>query len=193
VELGAVVVIVSILAVLAVVGFRKMITASHSAEATHMVNAIRVAQEAYHAETGQYANISKDKIGVTNSAGTACTNASSMYPTTAPGAVRVGWGAACSSDQCPTTGLTWASIPVHVDGPVMYGYTTIAGVADVTPPPIDLIGGKSGSSTYTITFPKATTEWFVVGACGDPNGDGIYSAYLSSSFSNEVFESNDGQ
>src|SRR5678809_1305540 len=58
VELAVVVTIIGILAMLAVAGYRRLVTSSHTTEATEMVNAIKVAQESYHAETGQYANVS---------------------------------------------------------------------------------------------------------------------------------------
>src|SRR5215472_2536496 len=62
VELMIVVAIIAILAILALVGYRKMVSSSHTAEATHMVQAIRVAQESYRSETQQYANISTDIV-----------------------------------------------------------------------------------------------------------------------------------
>src|SRR5580658_10860571 len=58
VEMMVVVTIISILATLAMVGFRKITQSSHVSEATNMVQNIRVAQESYHSETQQYANIS---------------------------------------------------------------------------------------------------------------------------------------
>src|ERR1700722_10652837 len=60
IELMIVVVIVGILATLAVVGYRKLVQSSHVSEATGMVQSIRVAQESYHSETQQYANVSND-------------------------------------------------------------------------------------------------------------------------------------
>ena len=58
IELMIVVAIVGILATLAVVGYRKLVQTSHVSEATGMVQNIRVAQEGYHSETQQYANVS---------------------------------------------------------------------------------------------------------------------------------------
>ena len=58
IEMMIVVAIVGILATLAVVGYRKLIQSSHVSEATGMVQNIRVAQEGYHSETQQYANVS---------------------------------------------------------------------------------------------------------------------------------------
>ncbi len=190
VELGAVVTIVGILSVLAIVGYRRLITSSHSAEATHMVNAIRTAQEAYRAETGGYAPVSGSTsagIAVTNASGNGCANNSLMYPNSAVGAMKYAWGGPGGS----AGSVTWDALPVHVDGPVMYGYTTVAGPAGSQPSAITLI--KAGATTYSVSFPATpVTDWFLVGACGDPDGDGVYSAYLSSSFSNEIFVSNDG-
>jgi hypothetical protein len=156
-----------------------------------MINAIRVAQESYHAETGLYADISgAGHVAVTPAGGGAgqCTNNSYMYPSTAPGAFKAGWGAACGG-ACPNTGIDWTSIPLHVDGPVMYGYTTTAGLAGTTPAAVTMVG-KNGN--YSISAGAQPTEWFLVGACGDPDGDGITSSYLGASFTNEVYESNEG-
>jgi len=58
VEMMIVVVIIGVLATLAVLGYRQIIQASHVSEATNMVQNIRVAQEAYHSETQQYASVS---------------------------------------------------------------------------------------------------------------------------------------
>ncbi len=195
VELGAVVTIVGILAVLAVVGYRKMITASHNAEATHMVNAIRTAQENYKAETGTYAAITgtaTTALSITNGGGTDCSQLAAMYPLASPTAgvvTKTAWGLACTGSQCPTAGITWDSIPIHVDGPVIYGYTTVANLAGTTPGALSML--RNG--TYSLTFPTATTDWFAVAACGDPDGDKVFSAYVSSSFSNEIFASNEGE
>src|SRR5579883_878501 len=102
VELGVVVVIVSILAMLAVVAYRRLVSSSHTAEATHMIQAIRVAQEAFHAETQQYANIDKDMT--------------QTYPASAPGRFKTAWGGACTN-CLPVSqgGLTngWLDLPVH--------------------------------------------------------------------------------
>src|ERR1700733_2246550 len=79
IELMIVVSIVGILSVLAVVGYRKLVMSSHTSEATHMVGAIRIAEEAYHAETQTYVATSLDA-------------ASNWYPAAAPGAFKTAWG-----------------------------------------------------------------------------------------------------
>src|SRR5579862_6002455 len=77
VEMMVVVAIVGILATLAVVGYRKLVQSSHVSEATNMVQYIRVAQEGYHSETQQYANIS---LGFPTGSG--ATGPSILYPAT---------------------------------------------------------------------------------------------------------------
>ncbi|HTB75500.1 MAG TPA: pilus assembly protein PilA, partial [Polyangiaceae bacterium] len=105
-----VVAIVGILATLAVIGYRKLVQSAHVSEATGMVENIRVAQEAYHSETQQYANVSADLA--------------SYYPAAPMYQTVTVWGGPCGN--CP--GVQWAALPVHVDGPVMFGYATKAGV-----------------------------------------------------------------
>jgi type IV pilus assembly protein PilA len=195
VELGAVVVIVSILAMVAIVGYRRLITASHNSEATHMINAIRVAQEAYKAETGAYADVST-AIGYVASTGPQ--NFSSMYPMQAPGSFKMGWGAACTTGCNTAAGYDWTTLPVHTDGAVMYGYTTLGGpsggfstYAGNTAPNAISLNGRSGA--YTVTFPTPSTDWYMCSAAGDPDGNGIFSSYTGSSFTNDIFESNDGE
>src|SRR5579871_3312289 len=86
IEMMIVVVIVGVLAALAVVGYRKLVQTSHISEAQNMVQDIRVAQESYHSETQQYANLSA--------------SLTSFYPRSAPNRANVtAWGAACGG-QC---------------------------------------------------------------------------------------------
>jgi type IV pilus assembly protein PilA len=200
VELGAVVVIVGILAIVAVVGYRRLITASHSSEATHMINAVRVAQEAYKSETGAYADIST-ALGYVTSAGPQ--NAASMYPNTNVGSFKTGWGAACGNCTCTTSPCAagtarWDTLPVHTDGAVMYGYTTVGGPSGAlttysgnTAPSSITLMGRTG--TYTVTFVAPQADWYMVSAVGDPDGNGLYSSYTGTSFSNDIFDSNDGE
>jgi type IV pilus assembly protein PilA len=136
-----VVVIVGVLATLAVVGYRKLVQASHVSEATGMVQSIRVAQEAYHAETQQYANVSSALT--------------SWYPQTSQYGVMAAWGAACGN--C-TTNMDWSQLPLHTDGQVLFGYATVAGTGN---------GGQvpalpSGIQGVTLQLP--TTDWYVVTA-----------------------------
>ena len=174
VELMIVVVIVGILATLAVVGYRKLVTSSHVSEATNMLQAIRVAQEGYHAETQQYANVSQ--------------SLTSYYPQASPiGTKLTAWGADCSS-QCQS-GMQWTMLPLHVDGPVLFGYATIAGPAGTAPVPANVTVNGA-----TIGFPpNPTTDWFVSAANCDLDGLGAPNTTVySTSWNNQVYVDQEG-
>jgi type IV pilus assembly protein PilA len=172
IEMMIVVVIVGILAALAVVGYRKIVQTAHVSEATNTVQSIRVAQEAYHAETQQYAKISTDLVA-------------SWYPQTNPvGSVVTAWGGPCSGCISSTS---WATLPVHIDGPVMFGYATVAGAASDTVPTSYPVG-------MTVTLTQPTTDWFIVAATCDIDGNGTpNTSVLTTSWSNQVITSNEGQ
>jgi type IV pilus assembly protein PilA len=177
IEMMVVVVIIGVLATLAVVGYRKLITSSHVSEATNMVQNIRVAQEGYHAETQQYAGISKS------------ITSGPWYPNASPnGRTITGWGATCA--VC-NVGMDWSMLPLHVDGPVIFGYATIAGPANTGPSDTGVtVDGQ------TLTFPQPSpTDWFIVSAACDLDADGkdpdthVY----TTSWANQVYLDNEGQ
>jgi len=172
VELAVVVVIVGILAMIAVVAYRKLISSSRTAEATHMVNAIKVAQEAYHAETQQYANVS--------------TGLDNTYPAATPGRFKTAWGGACNNCNNPPT---WADLPVHVDGPVEFGYATVAGAAGNAPTPLSVsVNGQ------TVNFPsKSPTDFFIIEAKGDTDGNGTFCRVYGTSWTTDLFIDQDGE
>jgi type IV pilus assembly protein PilA len=190
VELMIVVAIVGVLAILAVVGFSKLIGSSRTTEAIGTVNSIRVAQEAYHSETGAYANLSKGLCATVNCA--------SLYPqeavNQAVGDYKVGWGVACGA-AC-NTGMDWSMLPVHVTGGVMYGYSTISGAAGTT-----FANGSGGSGLpsawpggYTVnTGGTQPADWYLVTGVGDENGDGVPCVVLGSSVTNDVAIMNEGE
>ena len=175
VELMIVVVIVGVLAALAVVGYRRLVTTSHVSEATNMVQAIRVAQESYNSDTMQYANISA--------------TLTSYYPQTSPtGILTTAWGGPCTS-QCQAN-MQWTMLPLHVDGPVLFGYATVAGGATVTPVP-----GFITVDGQTITFPTTpATGWYIVAASCDLDNRGAPNTMVyTTSWANQVYVGNEGQ
>jgi type IV pilus assembly protein PilA len=170
VELMIVVAIVGILATLAVVGYRKLIQSSHVSEATGMVQNIRVAQEAYHSETQQYAQVDS--------------TLTDYYPAAPKYEVVTAWGATCTN----CFNVLWSALPVHVDGPVLFGYATVAGLATNAPPTGITINGSP------LVFPVApTTDWYVVAAEGDLDGDPNNNTHVyGCSWMNQVFVDHDG-
>lgn len=154
IEMMIVVVIVGILAALAIVGYRRLVLSSHVSEATNMVNNIRAAQEEYHSETLQYANISTSVV------------TGPFYPSATPTEKTVtGWGGTCSNCNA---GMDWSLLPLHVDGPVMFGYATTAGPANSVPADTSLtVNGQ------TLNTPNpSTVDWFMIGATCDLDADG---------------------
>jgi type IV pilus assembly protein PilA len=170
-----VVVIVGILASLAVVGYRKLITASHVSEATNNVQNIRVAQEGYHSETQTYAPISQ--------------SLTSWYPNATPvGKIATVWGGPCTS-QC-NAGYDWSMLPLHIDGSVLFGYATVGGGASSNPTPAQVtVNGQ------VMAFPSPSpTDWFVVAATCDLDNAGLpNTSVYTTSWSNQVFVDAEGQ
>ncbi len=172
IELMVVVAIVGVLAILGVVGYRKLINSSRTTEARQMVGGIRLAQEQYKAETGAYAPI-HGKVRPADAA--YCPNAT--WGVGMNTMKKMSWAPACGA-------IPFGTLPVHVDGEVMYGYATVAGVAAdpvaQLPPVAEL--GTIGN------WPAATsTDWYVVYAKGDTDNNGELGVVVGHSFGKELF------
>lgn len=172
VELMVVVVIVSVLATLAVLGFRKIVTSSHVTEATSMVSNIRVAQEAYHSETQLYANCMTDLK-------------SHWYPAKSTYGVVTQWGGPCGGACIDVDHDISKVLPVHADGPVLFGYATIAGVAAATPNQIDNNCGLSGLNS-------PLTDYYAVAAEADLDGAQGTTDVCAFSWTNQIIVANEG-
>ncbi|MGH7439555.1 MAG: type IV pilin protein [Polyangiaceae bacterium] len=174
VELMAVVVIVGILSTLAVLGYRKIVNSSHVTEATSMVNNIRVAQEAYHAETQMYAPC----MGANDMTG------STWYPAAPKYGVLTGWGGTCQG-ICQTGYYIDQVLPVHVDGPVLFGYQTVAGPASATPTSI--------TNKCNATITTGTTDYYAIAAEADLDGNASTTTDVcAASWSNQLVVWNEG-
>jgi prepilin-type N-terminal cleavage/methylation domain-containing protein len=173
VELMAVVVIVGVLSMLAVLGYRKIVTSSHVTEATSMVNSIRVAQEAYHAETQMYAPC----MGVSD------LTVAKWYPATSTYSTIVPWGGACGTCQ---SGYDISQIlPVHVDGPLLFGYQTVAGPAAAT--------GTSIANNCGTTVTSGTADYFAIAAEADLDGNSADTTDVcAASWTNQLFVAHEG-
>jgi type IV pilus assembly protein PilA len=164
VELAIVVAIVGVLAVIAVVGYRRYVLRSKITEAQNVISAIKIAQEDHRAERGTYAN-----IGATycpSGAGTSNT--------------KVAWNPACSGGT-----TTWQALPVHVSGAVQFSYATVAGTTAMSGTPLGLNWVTWGSPAQPI--------WYVIGAKCDLDGDSTVNTELAgSSFDSTIFTHNEG-
>jgi hypothetical protein len=146
-----------------------------------MVQNIRVAQEAYHSETQQYADIS---TGIPNGS-TASTL--DFYPASPVYQTVTAWGAACAA--C-TKAAVWNNLPLHVDGPVLFGYTTIAGQAGTQG---DLPNSVTVNGTV-VALGVPATDWFAIGAEADLDGvTSTVTDVFGFSISNQIYVSNEGQ
>jgi len=178
IELMIVVAIVGILAVLGVVGYRKLILGAHTSEATHMVQSIRVAEDTYHAETQSYVSTSVDGLH-------------GLYPllNDPPGNWKTPW--TTPTTACPPAGgspACFALLAIHSDGPLMYGYATIAGSASTTPVAIPLPTG----TTLNAPAGASPTDWFWVTASGNAAHvagatSATWSYVVGNSFTNDVY------
>jgi type IV pilus assembly protein PilA len=162
IELAIVVTIVGVLAVIAVVGYRKITLSAKVSEAQNMISAIRIAQEDYKVERGIYADLS----------------AAPWCPSTGATQNKTDWNTApCAA---------WRTIPVHVDGPVRFGYRTSA-----APAAVPVIAWMDMTQGVAIA---ATRPWYVIQAQADLNGDGgLFTELVGTSFQNTIFTNNDGE
>lgn len=163
IELAIVVVIVGILAVIAVAGYRKMVLSSKLTEATNMISAIRIAQEDYKTERGTYAD-----LGTT------------FCPTDGSTLKKTGW------DQTTCAGGAWAQLPVHADGPVQFGYRTKGGATGFADPfSLTWVNFTSANTKvpWYVVHAKADLD-------GD---GGNFTEMVGTSFQNTLFSRNIGE
>lgn len=173
VELSIVVAIVGVLAVIAVVGYRKLTLSAKVTEARNMIAAIRIAQEDYKVERGIYAN-----LGATPCPAGAGTEQKKWA-----------WTPTCSGGTA-----AWTTLSVHSDGPVQFGYATVAGTgAGAEPPPTEI---KDSSNATFVTVPTGVTggPWYYVTASADLDGDGALKTELvGTSWGGTIFTKNEGE
>ena len=158
IELSIVVAIIGVLAVIAVVGYRKLTLNAKISEARNVIGAIRIAQEDYKTERGIYANLGANP----------CPSTGLVVPI-----IKTQWNNACSGGAA-----TWATLPVHVDGPVQFGYNTEAGIGP----------GMPGYGFVNTAAADPTKPWYAIQAVADLDGLGPPNTKLSgNSATNQIF------
>jgi type IV pilus assembly protein PilA len=163
-----VVLIVGVLAVLAVAGYKKWIQTSYLAEAQNMVSNIRSAEESFYSENGAYLNVTGPNLGV-----------GFDYPAATPGAFKMDWAGPCT--PCVTT-TSWRALSVQTVGPVFFGYSVWADNTSTTAPPSITLNGASTSLAGMQGKP-----WYVIEADGDPRGTGTFTSLYGISANNQIF------
>ncbi len=171
IELSIVVVLVGVLAVIAVLGYRRYIATARSAEAKQVTAGIRIAQEAFKSEKGIYAAVSMDET--------------SYYPAATPGKFVTAWGGACGNCAAGDTNA-WHKLGFHPAEPVMFGYATIADVGANA-------GGFAGPLNGGSVPLRATDPFYVTVAWGDTDGDGVPCTVTSYSTSNQLVVQREGE
>ncbi|MEM1031143.1 MAG: prepilin-type N-terminal cleavage/methylation domain-containing protein [Myxococcota bacterium] len=166
VELLAVVAMVGILAAIALVGYRRYLNASKTADAKAVMSAIRIGQESHRAETLGYLDCS--------------TSLTDWYPSAPNGKRKNFVNPSHSEHAC------WQMLNVTTDAPTTFGYAVVAGNPGAAPP--------VPSTSDAPTWPAPTTEpWYVIQAAGDQDGDGVLSLLLTSSFNGEIYVENEAE
>ncbi|MCA9583001.1 MAG: type II secretion system protein [Myxococcales bacterium] len=116
IELMVVVAIVGILAAIAVPVFSGYVNRAKASEAINFIGIIRLRQESYRSEFGQYADA---PVATDSTAGLTFT------PTTVPGALPTMW---------PSTGVSaWIQLGAAPDGPVRCQFATVGGAPASAP------------------------------------------------------------
>jgi type IV pilus assembly protein PilA len=170
IEMMVVVVLTGILATLAVFGVRKYVASSKTSEAIEMIGAIKAAEETYKDETFAYLDVSN---GLTKAV---------AYPTGfTPGPQKAQWGGSGPS------ALGFQQLGVTTTSPVYFAYACKAGAATDAP-----LAPSSDSGNITIANWPATvaTPWYVVKAYSDLSGTGVYTVFVGTSFSGDIFSAN---
>ena len=168
IELMIVVTIVGVLAVLAVVGYRKLVLSSKLTEASNVIGGIRIAQEAYKTERGLYADIGSTQH---------CPGTGLVVPQ-----IKTQWQPTCNGGT-----NIWNLLPVHVDGPVQFGYVTFAGPGGGT--------AATGYGFVGIGGLVVTQPWYIVHAQADLDGTGAaapFTELVATSNGNQIFQRNEG-
>ena len=177
IEMMVVVAIIGILALLAIVGYRRWVRSSYVAEANDVVTNIRSSEESFLAENGAY-------LDVTGCLGDGCT-----YPLQHPGSSKTAWGGPCGWCTKPASG--WSGLTVHPNAPVIFGYSVIA---DQATPPSTRVGQKTvNGAAIDMTVMGNGAPWLFVEADANVSGDGVnYTHVYALSGTNKIFVDGEG-
>lgn len=155
-----VVAIIAVLAAVAVYGVRNYVRSARTAEAYNMIASIKAGQESYRSETYQYLDVSGDS-----------------WDNMAPGSTGPG-KRDFAYDPKDTVVASFASLGVRPSSPVVFSYAVRAGGAS------ENVAQPTPNSSLLPT--SAPGPWYVVQAVGDQDGDGQYSYFVGSSFTDEI-------
>jgi type IV pilus assembly protein PilA len=182
VELMVTVGMIGVLAALGIMGYRKYIYSSASAEARAIIQGIRGGEEAFKAENLVYLNCSSS-----------LTDYYPYSPVTGTPDSRMNWvqpgdtrytnmPAPCSQGMCGG----WVSLNVATDAPVRFGYAVISGVGGTLTAPTAL-----ASPPGMPTLPNGV-PWYVIQAVNKHNpSSSLFAVFASASTSGEIISENE--
>lgn len=165
IELVIVVAMVGILATLATVGYRRYLSSAKTGEATALIGSIKSAQEAFKSETFRYLDVSQGDLEVPYPQGAASGIGEHKYA----------W-----AEGTPVYARkNFKTLGVASTAPVLYGYSSVAGLASDSIPDLP-------SDFDTPDWSAPGGPWYLVVAMGDLDGDGTLSGYAASSMTAQI-------
>jgi type IV pilus assembly protein PilA len=169
IELMIVVAIIGVLAALAVYGVRRYVTAAATAEPMEIINSVRAAEESYKDETFGYLQVS---------------TMSSYFPfgTTVPKNQKMSWDGGNSTELA-----LWNQLGVHPTNVVQFGYACAAGKGSGVPSQSELGIGTN------LNYPSSATDWYVVRAASDRDGNGRLASFVGSNFTDQIYGENESE
>lgn len=178
IEAMIVVAVVGILAVVAVVTYRRWVRTSYVTEAQDVITHIRSAEEAFIGENGQY-------LDVSGCVGDGCT-----YPLPHPSSSKTSWGGPCTGCITPGTG-NWNGLNVNPGSPVIFGYAVVADQAKS--PSTRLPAIKVNGQALDMTAMGNGAPWYFVEADANVSGDKLgYTHVYAMSGTNTFFIDGEG-
>jgi prepilin-type N-terminal cleavage/methylation domain-containing protein len=167
IEVMIVVVIVGVLSTLAVYGVMGYLRAAKMSEAPEMLHAIKAAQESYKDETFSYLSVSPDL--------------DTLYPTKKSdlGSSKKQWGSEADGKDILDN---FKTLGVSPGAPLYFGYACIAGNCG------ESTSGKVTDVSADLNYPASPAgPWYIAKAMADVDGDGTYSVFVTSSFTDEIY------
>jgi type IV pilus assembly protein PilA len=172
IEAMIVVVIVGVLALIAIIGYRRWMHSTYVTEAFEMVTNIRAGEEAFRSENGGYLDVSTG-LGPGYD-----------YPAATPGKFKTAWGGNCT--PCQTT-TSWQALNIQPSGPLGFGYSVRNDIGLAGTPPTPSVNGVA-LATGAMTAP-----WYFIEADGDYDGNGTFTNVYGMSGTNRLFEQDEGE
>jgi prepilin-type N-terminal cleavage/methylation domain-containing protein len=166
VELLTVVTITGILAMIGIALVRGHVNVAKANRALAGIEAIRVAEEAFRAQNGQYLD---------------CSGANAnWYPAITPGKVKYDWRQTSHPDYA-----RWMGLGVPGIDATQYGFLVNAGNPSTAYPTLQ--------TAQKPVLGSSPDNWYVIQVKGDIDGNGVFMLGVAESFNGEVYLEHEGE